>query len=595
MAPNLSREWRFLRGLTGTLRAIKNVAADSPNLVPDDWERSVDRHGARPAFSMDGQALTYAEADAVANRVAHWAAAQGLGPGSVVALVLPNRLSYVPLWLGLLKAGVTAALVNNNLQGAALAHCIGVGGARHVIADAQTAPAVVAALGGLTAPAALWTLDGAPGGDDLEAALARLSDARPDRALRASQAAGDAALYIYTSGTTGLPKAAVVTHVRAQVYMRSFAGAMRTTPEDRVFVVLPLYHSTGGLVGVGAAVSNGGCVVLRRKFSASSFWADVNREGATLFVYIGELCRYMIGQPPGEGERGHRLRYAFGNGLRPDVWERFAARFAIPRVLEFYGATEGNVSLVNFDRKPGAIGRVPPYLRRRFNVRLVRFDLDSGTPLRGSDGFCIPCPPGEVGEALGEIGTEHRTQYAGYAESGDRAESERKVLQDAFKPGDRWFRTGDLMRQDRDGYFYFVDRMGDTYRWKGENVATGQVAEVLAAAPGVEEAVVYGVEVPGADGRAGMAALVTGPEFDPAALARRLDVELPAYARPLFLRLLPALETTGTFKYRKIGLQADGWDPGRVADPLFWRDPSGGFQPLDPAAHERITSGSTRL
>jgi fatty-acyl-CoA synthase len=370
---------------------------------------------------------------------------------------------------------------------------------------------------------------------------------------------------------------------------------MRTTAEDRVFVVLPLYHSTGGLVGVGAAVSRGGCVVLRRKFSASTFWADVNAERATLFVYIGELCRYMVGQPPREGERSHRLRYAFGNGLRPDVWERFAARFAIPRVLEFYGATEGNVSLVNFDRKPGAIGRVPPYLRHRFNVRLIRFDLDSQAPVRGPDGFCIPCRPGEIGEAVGEIGTEHRTQYAGYAEAGDRAESERKVLQGAFKPGDRWFRTGDLMRQDRDGYFYFIDRLGDTFRWKGENVSTGQVAEVLTAAPGVVEAVVYGVEVPGADGRAGMAALVVGPEFDPAALARLIDAELPSYARPLFLRLLPALETTGTFKYRKIDLQADGWDPARTADPLFHRDPDGGYVPLDGPLHARLRSGGVRL
>jgi fatty-acyl-CoA synthase len=537
MAPNLLREWRFVRGVTGALRAIKDVEADSANLVPDDWERSVDRHAARPAFSMDGRTLSYAEADAFANRVAHWATAQGLGPGSVVAMVLPNRLDYVPLWLGLLKAGVTAALINNNLQGAALAHCIGVGGAAHVIVDAESAPAVAAARDRLPAPAAVWALDGAPSDADLAAALAAFPATRPDRAVRAAQVAGDAALYIYTSGTTGLPKAAVVTHVRAQVYMRSFAGAMRTTPEDRVFVVLPLYHSTGGLVGVGAAVSNGGCVVLRRKFSASSFWADVNAEGATLFVYIGELCRYMVGQPAGEGERGHRLRFAFGNGLRPDVWDRFAARFAIPRVLEFYGATEGNVSLVNFDRKPGAIGRVPPYLRHRFNVRLVRFDLDSQTPLRGPDGFCIACAPGEIGEAVGEIGTEHRTQYAGYAEGGDRAESERKVLQGAFKPGDRWFRTGDLMRQDRDGYFYFVDRLGDTFRWKGENVSTGQVAEVLAAAPGVVEAVVYGVEVPG----------------------------------------------------------AEGFDPARVSDPLLVRDPAVGYRALDNDLHAAISSSQFRL
>jgi fatty-acyl-CoA synthase len=471
-----------------------------------------------------------------------------------------------------------------------------VAGARHVIADRDTAEAVATARNRLDAPLHLWTLDGAAGDADLDAALASASAVRPDRGSRSGLTAGATAMYIYTSGTTGLPKAAKVTHVRAQTYMRSFAGALRTTPEDKVFVVLPLYHSTGGLVGMGAALMGGGTAVLRRRFSASSFWDDVNAEGATLFVYIGELCRYMINQPERPGERTHKLRAAFGNGLRPEVWPRFQDRFAIPQVLEFYGATEGNVSVVNFDGRPGSIGRVPPYLRRKFNVQLVRFDPEAEQPVRGADGLCVPCPPGEVGEALGEIGTEARTQYVGYVEAGGtRGESERKILQDVLKPGDRWFRTGDLMRQDADGYFYFVDRVGDTFRWKGENVSTGEVAEALLSAPGVQEANVYGVEVPGSEGRAGMAALVIGPEFDPLALARHLDGELPAYARPLFLRIQPAIETTGTFKYRKSDLVKDGFDPSRVPDPLLFREAGAGYAPLDPALHARIQAGEVRL
>jgi fatty-acyl-CoA synthase len=592
----VGREGRYLRGLSGALKAVKSIASDSPNLLCDDWERAVDRHGPRLALSMDGCTLSYAEADALANRVAHWARGLGLEPGDTVAMVLPNRLDYVPLWLGLTKVGVVAALVNYNLQGAALCHCISVAGARHVIADPTTVQAVTAARGRLETPVKLWALGGAAADGDLDAALAAASPVRPDRAVRAGLTAGATAMYIYTSGTTGLPKAAKVTHVRAQTYMRSFAGAMRTTPQDRVFIVLPLYHSTGGLVGVGAALMGGGAAVLRRRFSASSFWDDVNAEGATLFVYIGELCRYMVNQPERPGERTHRLRAAFGNGLRPEVWPRFQARFAIPQVLEFYGATEGNVSVVNFDGRPGSIGRVPPYLRRKFNVQLVRFDAEAEQPVRGPDGFCLPCPPGEVGEALGEIGTEARTQYVGYAEpGGGRGESERKILQDVFRPGDRWFRTGDLMRQDKDGYFYFVDRVGDTFRWKGENVSTGEVAEALLSAPGVQEANVYGVEVPGSDGRAGMAALVIGPEFDPATLARHLDAELPAYARPLFLRIQPAIATTGTFKYRKADLVTDGFDPARVADPLFFRDAQAGYLPLDSPLHARIIGGRIRF
>ncbi|MBW3617545.1 MAG: long-chain-acyl-CoA synthetase [Proteobacteria bacterium] len=592
----IAREGRYLRGVCGTLNAVRTISSDSPNLVCDDWERAVDRHGPRTALSMDGRSLSYAQADALANRVAHWARAQGLQRGEAVALVLPNRLDYVPLWLGLAKAGVVAALVNCNLQGAALCHCISVGGARHVIADADTAPAVAAVRGRLAQPVTLWTLDGAAGDADLQAALDNAPDRRPDPAIRAGMTAGDAAMYIYTSGTTGLPKAAKVTHVRAQMYLRSFAGALRATREDRVFVVLPLYHSTGGLVGVGAALMAGGAAVLRKRFSASSFWEDVEAEGATLFVYVGELCRYMVNQPERPVERAHKLRAAFGNGLRPEVWRRFQARFAIPEVLEFYGATEGNVSVVNFDGRPGSIGRVAPYLRFKFNVRLVRFDPELELPIRGPDGFCIACTPGEVGEALGEIGPAARTQYVGYAEPGGAGgESERKILKDAFKAGDRWFRTGDLMRQDRDGYLYFVDRIGDTFRWKGENVSTGEVAEALLAAPGVQEANVYGVEVPGAEGRAGMAALVVGPGFDPKGLARHLDAELPGCARPLFLRIQPAIETTGTFKYRKAELVADGFDPSRVPDPVLFKDAGAGYVPLDAGLYARIVSGEIRV
>jgi fatty-acyl-CoA synthase len=400
---------------------------------------------------MDARTLTYAEADALSNRVAGWALGQGLKRGDVVALVLPNRLEYVPIWLGLTKAGVIAALVNYNLQGGALRHCIETAGAGHVITDADTGAAVAAAQAQSSLPGELWALDGAGGGRDLAAALRNASSSRPDRAVRADATAGDTALYIFTSGTTGMPKAAKVTHVRAQTYMRSFAAALRATPRDRVLIVLPLYHSTGGLCGVGAALMAGGTAVIRKRFSASSFWDDAVAEGATLFVYIGELCRYMINQPERPSERTHKLRAAFGNGLRPEVWPRFQKRFAIPRILEFYGATEGNVSIVNFDGRPGSIGRVPPYLRSKFNVRLVRFDLVSETPLRGPDGFCIPCPPGEVGEAIGEIGAAARMQYVGYAEGpsgAGREASARKVLEGAFKEGDRWFRTGDLMRQD---------------------------------------------------------------------------------------------------------------------------------------------------
>ena len=296
-----------------------------------------------------------------------------------------------------------------------------------------------------------------------------------------------------------------------------------------------------------------------------------------MFVYIGELCRFLVNAPESPDEQRHKLRLAFGNGLRADVWERMAQRFAIPHILEFYGATEGNVSMLNFDGKVGAVGRAPRFLRKRFNFRLAKFDSETEELVRNTAGRGVEARPGEVGEMLGEIRADDaRAAYAGYS---DRGATEQKVVRDLFAPGDAWFRTGDLMRQDHEGYFYFIDRVGDTFRWKGENVATGEVAERLGQVAGVQEVNVYGVEVAGAEGRAGMASLVTGPEFSLPEFQRQVDVTLPPYARPVFLRLLPHIETTGTFKYRKVDAVDEGYDPARVDDPLFMREPGGDYAP----------------
>ena len=594
LATRIRREWRFLRPLIRTLRRVRSVAADSPHLSCDDLEDAVSRYRERPALQFEGRTLTYGEFDALANRYAHWAASRSLRRGSTVAILLPNRAEYIAAWYGLTKIGVAAALINNHLAGAPLAHCLRVADASHVIVDGETAEALEAVRGQLEKSITIWTL-GEPHGDhrNLTTALKGSSAVRPEREqFRKGMTAKDTALYIFTSGTTGLPKAARITHLRVQLYMRGFAAATGAGRDDRIFCALPLYHATGGVCAVGAALLNGGLFVLTRRFSASQFWDEIISAKATMFVYIGELCRYLVNQPQRPQDRDSQVRLAFGNGLRPEVWRKLRTRFRIPEILEFYGATEGNVSMFNFDGRIGAVGRAPRYLKKAFNVGLIRFDVEKEEAVRGTNGLCMEARPGEVGECVGEIGGDARRNYVGYA---DQAASKRKVLTDVFKRGDAWFATGDLMRQDRDGYFYFVDRIGDTFRWKGENVSTTEVAERMAAVAGVEEANVFGVHVGRLDGKAGMASLVVGPEFDIKALKAKLDAELPDYAQPMFIRLQPAIETTGTFKYRKGDLAAEGFDPELVRDPVYYRNPDKGYVKLTKVGYAKIIAGEQRL
>ena len=590
----LEREWRFVRGLNRTLKRVKTIAPTSPNLICDDLQAAVDQWRDRPALTFEGKTISYGEMDAIANRYAHWAKTNNLRRGQTVALFMPNRLEYFPIWYGLTKVGVITALINNQLSGLALAHCLNISGAGQVIVDSETSPAFEQAKGLLDKPMQQWVLGHAVGDQrDLSQALKSCSSLPPDRSVREGMTASDTALYIYTSGTTGLPKAARITHVRAQLFMRGFAGSTGATEKDRVYNPLPLYHSTGGLCGLGAALLNGGSVVLKKKFSATHFWSDVVAEEATMFVYIGELCRYLANQAPGEDDTRHKLRLAFGNGLRPDVWGEMTSRFRIPEILEFYGSTEGNVSMFNFDGRTGAIGRAPKWLRNRFNIRLVQYDVEAEAPIRGTDGSCIECGPGQVGECIGKIGLgDARSEYTGYV---DKAASDRKILRDVFDKGDAWFRTGDLMKTDADGYFYFIDRIGDTFRWKGENVSTGEVAERLQAIPGVTEANVYGVEVAGADGRAGMAGLVVDSTFDIKVFGAQVAADLPPYAQPVFVRILPAIETTGTFKYRKLDLVADGFDPGKVKGAMFFKDGAKGYVKLTKVGFTKLEAGGVKL
>ena len=579
------------------LRAIELTASidrEPSRLLADLVHAYADKQPARAALVSDRETLSYRALSKRVNQYARWALANGIGRGDTVALLMPNRPDYLAIWLGITKAGGVVAMLNTQLTGTALAHCVRVAGARHLIAASELEAAAAVAVKQLDDKPRIWS-HGSGDGSRIDVALDGLSGEPLGAGETPSVTVNDRALLIYTSGTTGLPKAAYVSHRRVLTWSFWFAGLINATADDRMYDCLPLYHSVGGVVAVGCMLACGGSVAIAEKFSAQRFWDDVVRFECTAFQYIGELCRYLLNAPATPASTGHRLRVACGNGLRGDIWQAFKERFQIPRILEFYAATEGNFSLFNVEGKPGAIGRIPSFLTHRFPAAIVRFDVETGAPLRDADGFCIRSGAGEVGEALGRIGEikDGGGRFEGYTSAAD---TEKKVLRDVFAVGDAWFRTGDLMMRDAEGYFYFVDRIGDTFRWKGENVATLEVAEVIAACPGVVDVSVYGVAVPGHDGRAGMAAVVPGTSFDLAELYRHLHDRLPAYAVPLFIRVLSALSLTETFKQKKQDLVRDGFDPSQVSDPLLFRDVSvGSYVALDTVLFAKIASGELRL
>ena len=594
---NAANDLIHLRGALAALRNTKGLAKAPEVTTRELVERLAARFGDRPALLSDRENFTYRHLNARANQYARWARSVGVGRGDTVALMMTNRPEFMAIWLGIARAGGATALINTGQTGPALGHSLRIVKARWAIVEDRLLDAFE------SATPSEQTLDVFAHGEAgarprVDIAVGAFPDGNLEGDERVPLTINDRCIYVYTSGTTGMPKAANINHYRVQLAMLGFAGVIGARSSDRMYVCLPMYHTNGGVLGPGSVMAVGGSCFIRDRFSASEFWADLKRQRCTAFVYIGELCRYLVNTPPTPSEADHGVRLCFGNGLRPDVWQTFRARFDIPRVIEFYAATEGNCSMFNFDGTPGAVGRIPAWLERRFPVKVVEFDVATEMPCRDAAGRCIECRPDQVGEAIGQILNDPErpaNRFEGYA---DATATERKILRDVFTPGDAWFRTGDLLRRDARGYFFFVDRIGDTYRWKGENVATSEVAEALTSFPGLREAIVYGVPVPGVDGKAGMASVVVddSTRFDPVAFFAHVSSRLADYARPTFVRLADHLDVTGTFKQRKVDLVAQGFDPSASADPVFVADPiAGSYVPVDAARHAAILARAMRL
>lgn len=531
------------------------------------------RYGDRVFLRFGDQQLTYGDANAAANRYAAVLAARGVGNGDVVAIMLRNSPQAVLSMLAAVKCGAVAGMLNYHQRGEVLSHSLGLLDAKVLVAETDLVSAV-AECGGAGVTETLTVED-----LDRFAVSAPATNPASASAVRAR----DTAFYIFTSGTTGFPKASVMTHLRWLKALAAFGGiGLRLKSADTLYCCLPLYHNNALTVALSSVINSGATLALGRSFSASKFWDEVIASDATAFIYIGEICRYLLNQPPKPTDRAHQVRLIAGNGLRPEIWDEFTKRFGIARVCEFYAASEGNTAFINVFNVPRTTGIFP------MPLAYVEYDPDTGKPVRGEDGWVRRVPPGQPGLLLSPV---NRLQpFDGYT---DKESTEKKLVRNAFREGDCWFNSGDVMSPQGMGHAAFVDRLGDTFRWKGENVATTQVEAALASDDSVEECTVFGVEIPNTGGRAGMAAvkLRDGAEFDGKSLARAVYGQLPAYALPLFVRVVKSLEHTTTFKSRKVELrdQAYGSD---IDDPLYvlaGRDE--GYVPYSDEYPEEVAQG----
>ncbi|MBM6444833.1 MULTISPECIES: long-chain-acyl-CoA synthetase [Pseudomonas] len=536
------------------------------------FEQATLRNPQGPALLYGEVTLTYAQVNEWANRIAHHLIAQGIGKGDVVAVFIENRPELLVTILAVAKVGAISALLNTSQTRDTLVHSLNLVAPVAIVVGEELVAAFLAVRERVSmAQARTWFVadrdtyshPGVSPEGFINLMTASLDNACDNPVSSQQVFFDDPCFYIYTSGTTGLPKAGVFKHGR---WMRSSASfgmiALDMRPDDVVYCTLPLYHATGLCVCWGSAISGASGFAIRRKFSASQFWNDVRKYRATTLGYVGELCRYLVDQPPTADDRQHGVTKMIGNGLRPGAWGEFKTRFGVCHICELYAASDGNIgftNILNFDNTVGF---------SLMSWELAVYDHDSGAPIREANGFMRKVGKGEQGLLLAKI--DDKAPLDGYT---DPQKTEKVVLHDVFVKGDRYFNTGDLLRNIGFGHAQFVDRLGDTYRWKGENVSTTEVENILLRHPHISEAVAYGVEVRNTNGRAGMAAITPAESLatlDFSELLAFARQQMPAYAVPLFLRVKVKMETTGTFKYQKTRLKDEAFDPARTgADPIY--------------------------
>jgi citronellyl-CoA synthetase len=550
-------------------KQIANVGVENRESWGSMLEENAVKFPDNPAIKSEEACLSYRQYNAAVNRCANFFISNGLAKEDVACVFMENRPQLLIVYSAMAKIGAINAMINTNLRQDSLKHCLTLHPAKIYIVGEEVINAFEEVKDDLQlrSDQKLYFMadkgqKSAPGGFiDLNEATGNSPVSNP--ATTGEVKPADTIAYVFTSGTTGgMPKAAVIKHGRL-VRCKYFNGkiVLNLKPQDTVYVPLPFFHTNALALSWPTVFANGSAVAIRRKFSVSNFWRDVRKHNATAWCYIGELCRYLINQPPQPDDRDHPLTKIIGNGLRPDIWHEFKNRFGISKVYEIYGAAESNLYFVNLLNLDCTVGSC------RFPYAIVKYDIDEDIAIRDEKGFMQKIEVGQTGLLLGEISESN--PFSGYT---DRQATESKILHDVFQKGDAWFNTGDLIRDIGYGQAQFVDRTGDTFRWKGENVSTTEVEAVANTLPQVSLSSVYGVKMPGSDGRAGMIAIIPqckAGDFDLRALDRHLQRSLPSYATPKFVRLKANLECTATHKITKVALKKEGFDPDSVNDALY--------------------------
>jgi len=569
---SLKRFYSMVEGIWW-LKQLKNKKTMSLGSI---LEKQAAKYKDKPLILFEDREISYTLFNETANRYAHLFQKRGFIKGDTVAVLMGNRPEFLIVHAGLAKIGVIPALINNNIKGQTLVHAINIAEARALVIGAEYLADFLKIRKDIKIkkPGIIFietensSVKIPAGVEDLKPLLAIEPVSNPS--ILPLINSKDTLEYIYTSGTTGLPKATELKHQKwLQLGFASGGFVMRAIPEDVQYLCLPLYHNSGINIAWPTTLVHGGTIVLKRKFSVTSFWDDIRKYKATLFIYIGELCRYLNNQPPRENDSESTLKYILGNGMRGDYWVEFQNRFGIKKIIEVYGSTEGVGTIANLKGVPGMIGKLTVAGIRMGEV--VKYDIDKEEIIKDSKGFAVKCGVEETGLFLAAI--NDLNPFSGYKNNKNATHA--KIIEDVFKQGDRYFISGDLFKLHKNGYVSFMDRLGDTFKWKGEVVATNEVSDILSRFGSFEDCNVYGVEVNKTEGRAGMAALtmLPGVKFDLNKFASYVTDNLTVYARPHFIRIRKEVDATSSFKQIKATLQKEGFNPDVIKDPLYFLNP----------------------